>query len=225
MFKKREIKYYHRKPRSSAIYHCNFSVFSDIFQQMKVYSHRVMARFGLMHMIGTNLSVWLNVLVQETKHEILTFYNPENNSLRISHRLGIINNSTPIIHSVATTTQLHNRDKPFVLMLTNPTRTRNDHNFSSRRYESRTYTPARWSYTRAAHGAANSAREVTTWTQGSPSHVRMPTYQHHGLARPGRKSLSISLYHRVQSHMRGYTLRHVEEYLESTTEETGYATC
>ncbi|XP_031782086.1 proton channel OtopLc isoform X1 [Nasonia vitripennis] len=57
-------------------------------KQMKVYSHRVIARFGLMHMIGTNLSVWLNVLVQETKHEILTFYNPENNSLRISHRLG-----------------------------------------------------------------------------------------------------------------------------------------
>lgn len=57
-------------------------------QQMKVYRHRVVARFGLMHMIGTNLSVWLSVLVQETKHEILTFYNPENNSLRISHRLG-----------------------------------------------------------------------------------------------------------------------------------------
>lgn len=55
---------------------------------MKVHRHRVVARFGLMHMIGTNLSVWLNVLVQETKHEILTFYNPEINSLRISHRLG-----------------------------------------------------------------------------------------------------------------------------------------
>ncbi|XP_043501431.1 proton channel OtopLc-like isoform X2 [Polistes fuscatus] len=58
-------------------------------EQMKVHRHRIVARFGLMHMIGTNLSVWLNVLVQETKHEILTFYNPENNSLRISHRLGI----------------------------------------------------------------------------------------------------------------------------------------
>lgn len=41
-----------------------------------------------MHMIGTNLAVWLNVLIQETKHEILTFYNPENRTLRISHRLG-----------------------------------------------------------------------------------------------------------------------------------------
>lgn len=30
-----------------------------------------MARFGLMHMIGTNLCIWLNVLVQETKHEII----------------------------------------------------------------------------------------------------------------------------------------------------------
>ncbi|KAH0999642.1 hypothetical protein HUJ04_006030 [Dendroctonus ponderosae] len=56
-------------------------------EQMRVYKHKVAARFGLMHMIGTNLSVWLNVLVQETKHEILTFYNPENNSLRISHRI------------------------------------------------------------------------------------------------------------------------------------------
>nr|XP_012138361.1 PREDICTED: otopetrin-2 isoform X7 [Megachile rotundata] len=61
-------------------------------EQMKVYRHRVVARFGLMHMIGTNLSVWLNVLIQETKHEILTFYNPENNSLRISHRLGMKGN-------------------------------------------------------------------------------------------------------------------------------------
>ncbi|XP_021931657.1 otopetrin-2 isoform X1 [Zootermopsis nevadensis] len=56
-------------------------------EQMKVWRHRALARFGLMHMIGTNLSVWLNVLVQETKHEILTFYNPENNTLGISHRL------------------------------------------------------------------------------------------------------------------------------------------
>lgn len=56
---------------------------------MKVYRHKIIARFGLMHMIGTNLSVWLNVLIQETKHEILTFYDPENRTLRISHRLGL----------------------------------------------------------------------------------------------------------------------------------------
>jgi hypothetical protein len=39
-------------------------------------------------MVGTNLSVWFSVLIQETKHEILTFYDPENGTLRISHRLG-----------------------------------------------------------------------------------------------------------------------------------------
>jgi len=38
-------------------------------------------QFGLMHMIGTNLCVWLNVLVQETKHEILNFYNPDNKTI------------------------------------------------------------------------------------------------------------------------------------------------
>ena len=37
-----------------------------------------------MHMIGTNLSVWLNVLIQETKHEIVTFYNPENNTIEMN---------------------------------------------------------------------------------------------------------------------------------------------
>jgi Otopetrin len=36
-----------------------------------------------MHMIGTNLSVWLNVLIQETKHEILLFYNPHNDTLAL----------------------------------------------------------------------------------------------------------------------------------------------
>lgn len=36
-----------------------------------------------MHMIGTNLSVWLNVLIQETKHEILLFYDPTNNTLSL----------------------------------------------------------------------------------------------------------------------------------------------
>lgn len=56
--------------------------------QMKVYKHKIVARFGLMHMVGTNLSVWLNVLVQETKHEILTFYDPENKTIGLSHRLG-----------------------------------------------------------------------------------------------------------------------------------------
>ncbi|XP_046395427.1 proton channel OtopLc-like [Ischnura elegans] len=45
-------------------------------RQIESPRHRVAVRFGLMHMIATNLCVWLNVLVQETKHEILTFYDP-----------------------------------------------------------------------------------------------------------------------------------------------------
>ena len=32
-----------------------------------------LVRFGLMHMVATNLCVWLNVIIQETKHEILYF--------------------------------------------------------------------------------------------------------------------------------------------------------
>lgn len=40
-----------------------------------------MARFGLMHMIATNLCVWLHVLVQETKHEILTLITPNATNL------------------------------------------------------------------------------------------------------------------------------------------------
>ncbi|XP_025404734.1 proton channel OtopLc-like [Sipha flava] len=60
-----------------------YFIFLNDEQQMRVTRHRVLAKFGLMHMIGTNLSVWLNVLVQETKHEILTFYNPADNSIGV----------------------------------------------------------------------------------------------------------------------------------------------
>lgn len=34
------------------------------------------ARFGLMHMIATNLCVWLHVLIQETKHQITILVHP-----------------------------------------------------------------------------------------------------------------------------------------------------
>lgn len=33
--------------------------------------HIIISRFGLMHMIATNLCEWLYVLVEETKHEII----------------------------------------------------------------------------------------------------------------------------------------------------------
>ncbi|XP_012162834.1 otopetrin-2 isoform X2 [Ceratitis capitata] len=37
---------------------------------MDMARHKVICRFGLMHMVGTNLCEWLYVLVEETKHEI-----------------------------------------------------------------------------------------------------------------------------------------------------------
>lgn len=38
--------------------------------QMNIYKNKFLSRFGLMHMIATNLCVWLNVLILETSHEI-----------------------------------------------------------------------------------------------------------------------------------------------------------
>ncbi|XP_021943318.1 proton channel OtopLc [Folsomia candida] len=49
--------------------------------KMAVSKVSLTTQYGLMHLIGTNLCIWLNVLVQETKHEILNFYNPDNNTI------------------------------------------------------------------------------------------------------------------------------------------------
>lgn len=35
--------------------------------------HKVISRFGLMHIVATNLCEWFYVLVEETKHEIHHF--------------------------------------------------------------------------------------------------------------------------------------------------------
>lgn len=51
-------------------------IFSDnINKLVEEYSYRVVARFGLMHMIATNLCEWLYVVVEETKHEIMQVLN------------------------------------------------------------------------------------------------------------------------------------------------------
>jgi hypothetical protein len=39
-------------------------------QDMQMGRYVPVARFGLMHMIATNLCEWLYVLVEETKHDI-----------------------------------------------------------------------------------------------------------------------------------------------------------
>jgi len=43
-------------------------------QKMNIYKNRFLSRFGLMHMIATNLCVWLNVLILETNHEIVDLH-------------------------------------------------------------------------------------------------------------------------------------------------------
>ncbi len=43
---------------------------------MNIYRSKSISRFGLMHMIATNLCVWLNVLIMETHHEIVDFRKP-----------------------------------------------------------------------------------------------------------------------------------------------------
>jgi hypothetical protein len=37
---------------------------------MNIYKNKLISRFGLMHMIATNLCVWFSVLILETYHEI-----------------------------------------------------------------------------------------------------------------------------------------------------------
>lgn len=40
-------------------------------KEFEMKRHKVIVRFGLMHMLATNLCEWLYVLVEETKHEII----------------------------------------------------------------------------------------------------------------------------------------------------------
>jgi hypothetical protein len=53
--------------------------------KMAVYCKpRAIAYFGLMHMVATNLCVWLNVIIEETKHEILhQFSHQESYGIRV----------------------------------------------------------------------------------------------------------------------------------------------
>ncbi len=44
--------------------------------QMNIYKNKIVSRFGLMHMIATNICVWLNVLIMETHHEIVDLRKP-----------------------------------------------------------------------------------------------------------------------------------------------------
>ena len=45
---------------------------------MNIYKNKFMSRFGLMHMIATNICNWLKVLILETSHEIKHMAHGEN---------------------------------------------------------------------------------------------------------------------------------------------------
>ena len=55
---------------------------------MNIYKNKFMSRFGLMHMIATNICNWLKVLILETSHEIKHMAHGENHtfiSIRNNH--------------------------------------------------------------------------------------------------------------------------------------------
>lgn len=76
--------------------------------------HKVIARFGLMHMVATNLCEWLYTLVEETKHEIWHLTHPHeladghNTHEKMVTAENILHNSTMNLVTNATDIVDHN---------------------------------------------------------------------------------------------------------------------
>lgn len=49
-------------------------------KEFEMKRHKVIVRFGLMHMLATNICEWLYVLVEETKHEIINLTAKQGNT-------------------------------------------------------------------------------------------------------------------------------------------------
>ena len=47
---------------------------------MNIYKNKFMSRFGLMHMIATNICNWLKVLILEKSHEIREMVHGQNHT-------------------------------------------------------------------------------------------------------------------------------------------------
>jgi Otopetrin len=69
-------------------------------KELHMTRHKVISRFGLMHMVATNLCEWIYVLVEETKHEIyhVAYHKHADHSLEA--------NSTHEIHKRATSIEI-----------------------------------------------------------------------------------------------------------------------
>lgn len=66
--------------------------------------HKVVARFGLMHMVATNLCEWLHVLVEETKHEI--FHLSHHAEQQQQQQQSAANQTSPLVNLVANATSV-----------------------------------------------------------------------------------------------------------------------
>ncbi|XP_070497252.1 proton channel OtopLc-like [Chironomus tepperi] len=69
-------------------------------KELNMTRYKVISRFGLMHLIATNLCEWIYVLVEETKHEI------ENLMAQHSLNLDGINATSHLIHKRATSVSI-----------------------------------------------------------------------------------------------------------------------
>lgn len=59
-------------------------------KELNMMQNKVISRFGLMHLVATNLCEWVHVLVEETKHEIdhlIMHQHDKNSTLGINHSL------------------------------------------------------------------------------------------------------------------------------------------
>lgn len=59
-------------------------------KEFEMKRHQVIVRFGLMHMVATNVCEWLYVLVEETKHEIINLtYKLSSGKLPLATKIAI----------------------------------------------------------------------------------------------------------------------------------------
>lgn len=68
-------------------------------KQFEMSRHKNITRFGLMHMVATNLCEWLYVIIEETKHEIFHIAHHEEADF-------VVSNSTHGIHKRATAVEI-----------------------------------------------------------------------------------------------------------------------
>jgi Otopetrin len=74
-------------------------------KELNMTRNKVISRFGLMHLIATNLCEWIYVLVEETKHEIDHFIHSSSSTSSINHDK-FVNQTQHVIHKRATSVEI-----------------------------------------------------------------------------------------------------------------------